>query len=211
MNTLDTLLSAANSKDYRENSTVTEALRSATTTPTITVRDGQFVDHTGRKLGHSLSAVILGGRPAGGVSRSFFENGFSAGQPVPPRCSSRSGITPDTQDPISHRCSECPKFVWGSGYNGVGRACREFKTLSVILAGEATPTPVYDLRVLGVSLRNLNDYISEITQHNVAVWKIETQINISPDYEAAVMEFSVASLISPDDFPAIQEILNRIQ
>jgi hypothetical protein len=211
MNTLEELLGAANSQDYQENSTVTEALKSATTTPTITVRDGQFVDHTGRKLGQSLSAVILGGRPAGGVSRSYFENGFSSGQPVPPRCSSRNGITPDTTDPISTRCAECQKFVWGSGYNGVGRACREYKTLAVILAGEATPTPVYDLRVLGVSLRNLNDYVAEIAKHSVAVWKIETQIRLSPDYEAAVMQFAVSSLISPEDFPAIQELLNRIQ
>lgn len=122
-----------------------------------------------------------------------------------PDCSSDDGVTPraDSKDKQADNCATCPKNVWGSGKNGVGRECGDSKRLAVATADDLK-SPML-LTVPAGSLGGLNEYLNWLLKKGVDVC-YATVTRIGFDYTAAhpKLTFKAIGWVSEDPTPHLE-------
>lgn len=97
-----------------------------------------------------LKGVILVAKP----SNVYFESEYT-GENTQPDCASQDGINGIDKDGECHNCADCPMAQFGSGKNGVGKACANRMNLYILLEGESMP------RILSLppsALANFNSF-----------------------------------------------------
>jgi len=157
------------------------------------------------ELGHNCLVVLLAGVPKVGVSRALYSGEYKANKL--PDCLSNDGIHPTSQDPVAESCKDCPKSKWGSGSNGNGRACREYKQMVLCLIHN-DQEEVVTLRISGKSIFNLSHYIQNFETHGLGVYKFATRLSVDPDNSYPVVSFEVEAAIDPDEHDRINDFIN---
>jgi hypothetical protein len=150
---------------------------------------------------------ILGGYPSGGLSRSLFLKSFDSKSVSSPDCFSRDGVTPSGSNPVAETCLSCPKNVWGSGPNGKGQACKEYKMLLLNVEDHLFGQTIFELRVSGQSLKNLNNYLRQFEENQLPIWASKTRISLLKNCKYPVFEFFAQELLSAKETLLIKELL----
>lgn len=99
-----------------------------------------------------LVGVIIDHHPV----HTYWKERTYTGESTPPDCSSNDGIT-GVGDP-GGECKTCPMFKWGSGPNGVGRACKTQRHIYFLREGDGMPIL---LTLPPTSIKNFNDYLAK--------------------------------------------------
>lgn len=150
---------------------------------------------------------ILGGYPAGGLARSLFLKGFDSNATSSPDCYSRDGIIPSGSNPLAATCQSCPQSSYGSGPNGKGTACRGYKVMILNVEDESLDERIFELRVSGWSLKNLNHYVRQFEKHQIPIWSSKTKISLVKGSKYPIFEFSATRLLSEEEARSIKELL----
>lgn len=157
-----------------------------------------------------IKVVILAVEPEQGrMIKSYYANGYSAGDTSPPDCSSSNGIAPDSwvQNPVSERCGGCPKNEFGSATSTNGKktkACRDAKRLWVVKPEAITGT-VYGMNVPVTSLKELSEYGQFIKKNNFPLTGVVTELSMDEDSEFPKLHFAHVGFLSSDDFDGALE------
>lgn len=91
-------------------------------------KDGEEVNTREREI----EVVLVAARSS--VSKRYFEKDYEGGETSAPTCSSVDGVTPDADAEVhqSTSCATCPHNMWGSGKNGKGKRCSDYKRLVLL-------------------------------------------------------------------------------
>ncbi len=154
-----------------------------------------------------IYAEILGGYPTDGVARSLFLKSYEASTTSTPDCFSRDGVIPSGMNPVADSCQSCPKSAWGSGPNGKGKACRESKILIVNVEDTSFDQTIFELRVSGQSLKNLDHYVRQCGGHQLPIWALKTKISLLKDSTYPIFQFSPEGLLSDEEARSIKKLL----
>lgn len=153
----------------------------------------------------TIDIVILGVQPdASHMVKTFYANGYVAGDTSPPTCSSTNGIAPDAwvQSPQNDRCSTCPKNVFGSATSANGKktkACRDSKILWVTKPESVNGT-VFACNVPVTSLKAMAEYGTFIRKNNFPLSGVITRLSMDEDSEYPMLQFEHIGFLSEQQF-----------
>lgn len=82
----------------------------------------------------ALKGIILKSLPSNVLFLQKYD-----GSDNPPDCSSNNGNVGINSDGVAIECSSCPYNQFGSGENGLGKACKNRRTIYILLDGEDLP------------------------------------------------------------------------
>lgn len=99
-----------------------------------------------------LVGVIIDHHPV----HTYWKDRQYTGESTPPDCSSNDGVV-GVGDP-GGECKKCPMFQWGSGPNGVGRACKTQRHIYFLREGDGMPILI---TLPPTSIKNFNDYLAK--------------------------------------------------
>lgn len=185
-------------------------------------------------IGNGTVVLVL----AAAFENKYYTTNFDAGNPLPPHCYaqalSEADLAPDPAKmqhahfkPQAASCAECPKAVFGSAPNGRARACRNYRRLSCVQAGELLyegrelsvgvyddvehyrTSPLRNLTVSPTSGRALSQYIRTISSQGLPPFGVYTQIRLVPD---AKTQFRITfENIGNVEEDVLSAVLDRVQ
>ncbi|MFW6061674.1 MAG: hypothetical protein ACOC93_02595 [Planctomycetota bacterium] len=170
-------------------------------------KDGQEYNTRQREL----QVVMVASRPT--VSKRYYAQAYSAGETTAPDCYSVDGQTPDAPEPVSPKCSTCPKNAWGSlvTANGKqGKACSDYKRIVVlpIVQGQVFQEPAV-LDVPATSLKTpkgyqghdlfLREYMGLLSKHGIPPYGVVTTIGFT-DAEYPQLQFQLSHYVDQQLF-----------
>lgn len=144
------------------------------------------------------------------VSKTFYADGYSAGEAKAPDCSSADGVYPDAnvENPVSPTCQTCPNNAWGSKISKAtgkrSKACSDYKL--VVLALTASPDTAFALRIPAASLKPFASYIGKLNLAGVPANTARTRITLG-DTEFPSLEFEfVGTVDTREDYETLTEL-----
>lgn len=144
------------------------------------------------------------------VSKTFYADGYSAGEAKAPDCSSADGVYPDAnvENPVSPTCQTCPNNAWGSKISKAtgkqSKACSDYKL--VVLALTASPETAFALRIPAASLKPFASYIGKLNLAGVPANTARTRITLG-DTEFPSLEFEfVGTVDTREDYETLTEL-----
>lgn len=173
-----------------------------------------------------LQVIFCRNRPAN--SRAFYQGDFEEGVALPPDCSSRDGLTPDAdvENPQSPDCRTCPMAVLGTAKMGKGAACRQHRTMIVLIVkpdgtdvmrdtdGEPLPFQI-DVPLMSLNSRQskhgssgFNEYVKQLASVNLRPHQVVTELTFNPDTNFPMLAFEHA-LNLDDDGAAVVEVVRE--
>lgn len=201
------LKGSKNIDTFQDTLKLNQSLTQKATIPAVIIQNKKFVlKETKAVLGDHLECIILCGVPVTGNAKAFFPDGFS-GNSSKPDCYSFDGKTPAVSDPVSESCQNCPNNVWGSGANRKGKACRDSKTLLLYLLNPGRHGEIVSLRVTGMAIGNLSNYVREFVANDVAVYKFASRITLAPESKYPTPDFSIVAEVDPESHKDLEDIL----
>lgn len=149
-------------------------------------------------------------RPNDRSNKLFYADAYSADDSDgPPDCWSFDAVmpAPDVARPVSSHCQTCPNNVFGTGPNGVGKACRDYKGLALLpvvgdqllnVAGFEAPVL---LTVPPASLGEFSMYLSQLKNMRTHPLQVVTRLTFKPGEAHPVIKFSFARFLRQDEVP----------
>lgn len=181
----------------------------------ITTKGSQFhmvVDGSEIQATHGpLQVVIVGFSDF--VSRDYYDTAYDPkAESKGPSCYSEDGVTPSVNATgrQSQSCALCPMNIKGSGNNGT-KACRTFKRVVVVLAGDASQTP-YQMDLASMSLfgddypaqnqYNLKNYAALIGKRGLPVAAVVATLSFDSKASVPKLLFSPTHVIDAQLYQA---------
>ena len=128
-----------------------------------------------------IPAIIVHVQPA----RLYWEKPFGSGEVTPPDCFSQNLLT-GIGSP-GGKCNECPMNEFGSGKDGIGKACTERRNLYILTKDTLLP---YNLSAPVQSIKNYKAYLQNLTRAGVSVKSIVTVIGLEKDKSQGGISYS---------------------
>lgn len=153
----------------------------------------------------SIRVVILKVEPEKGLMiKTFYAGGYNPNDTAPPDCSSTNGIAPDdwVSNPQHHRCSDCPKNVFGSATSTTGKktkACRDAKRLWVVKEDDVKGT-VFGLNIPVTSLKAMSEYGAMIRKNQFPLTGVITELTMDEDSEFPLLQFTHVGFLEEQPF-----------
>lgn len=160
--------------------------------------------------GSELDIVIL----APSFERLYYPGEYDADNPAPPSCYSFDGATPhpESAEPQSAACEQCPQNQWDTGPRGRGKACKEGTRIAClplpkggITAEHAQSAPLAAAKFSVLNSRDLSPKISALYDKFGAPFKAVMRLSVAPDATRQLvndLEF-VEEITDPDILEAI--------
>ena len=134
---------------------------------------GDFVLPDGMNLGNEIQVVVVDF-----VTRnSFYSGPYNPNNPTPPDCYSigknLADLAPEADSPAiqGDKCATCPLNQYGSGDNGKSKACKNSRSLAVILvdpedpdASAALDAPIYTLDLPRTAIKSFDGAVAYIAR-----------------------------------------------
>lgn len=127
----------------------------------------------------------------------FFETNYDPNNPATPACYAFGRKEPGVELQMAPHeeavnkqadlCEDCPNFEWGSADKGKGKACRETRRLSIILAdGLDSADAVREaeeayLKLPVTSVKGWSGYVSAVTDLKRPPFAVITELEVVPD------------------------------
>jgi len=142
------------------------------------------------------------------LSKMFYEGAYKGEEGKAPDCFSDNGSGPSIQSgkPQHSNCATCPKNVWGSKVTEAGakiKACSDYKKLAVVLADDPS-RDVYELRIPGASLKELNTIMTKLIKSQVPIPAIVFQLSFDATVDYPKVLFKPLGYISETQAEAIE-------
>ena len=142
------------------------------------------------------------------LSKVFYAGAYTGEEGKAPDCFSDNGIGPSAQSgqPQSSNCATCPHNVWGSKISPSGakiKACSDYKKLAVVLADDPN-RDVYELRIPGASLKDLNAIMTKLIKSQVPIPAIVFQLSFDATVDYPKVLFKPLGYVSPEQAEAIE-------
>lgn len=209
---------AVSTTGTRELSDLAKSLAASTTTRRIqTNTNGTFRriingEQIGNAIRGEINVIIVGALSK--VSRTYYENEYDPdAPPTLPDCWSNLGDKPEAAagNKQHTNCADCPQNIVGSGKNGVGRACRFQRRISVLVEGDSSGD-VYQFNVPAKSLfgkgtgnvHPFESYVKFLLANGESPDNVVT--NVSYDLNAKTMELLFTPLrnISDEEYELVR-------
>lgn len=201
----------------RQLSDLAKSLATSTTSRRIqTNTNGTFKrvvngEQIGNAVRGEINVIIVGALSK--VSRTYYEAEYDPdAPPTLPDCWSNLGDKPEAAAANKQHtnCADCPQNIVGSGKNGVGRACRFQRRISVLVEGDPSGD-VYQFNVPAKSLfgkgtgnvHPFESYVKFLIANGESPDNVVT--NISYDLNAKTMELLFTPLrnISDEEYELV--------
>lgn len=156
-----------------------------------------------------LDVVIVGANPR--LSKTWYAKAWSKdAEPTAPDCFSLDGVRPDpeSEDPQSDLCANCPQNAWGSKVTPTGqeiKACADQKRLAVVAADDPEG-PAYLLQVTPAALKGLNQYQKELSVRGIPAEIVKTRISFDTDASFPKLKFGFGGFLQPEE----QQIVDKL-
>ena len=168
----------------------------------------------------SLEVVIVGA--AKGVGRIYYEGAYDADAKTHPLCYSADGVEPgaDVTNPQSVKCATCPQNQKGSKITDDGtktKACTYFKRLAIALVNDPQHR-VFQLDGKAMTIFGqgepaqnkftLNEYAKRLNTRGRDVAHLVTKLSFDVNSSVPKLYFSPVRLITEDEAPWVQDLVN---
>lgn len=183
---------------------------------TVKHKDESKVLMKGRSPISELDVVIIETRQSKMPSKKYYPGAYNPDQDkTEPACQSWDGVTPDVAEPQCASCALCPHNAWGSGFNGKGKACRDYKRLYVVLldpntgkivTGEEGDTLVCRLDIPAASLKNLKAHNDTVTRHRKPMWAVVTTMYFDPDSDFVEIKMDAKGLVDNETLAMVRSL-----
>lgn len=134
---------------------------------------GDFVLPDGMNLGNEIQVVVVDF-----VTRnSFYSGPYNPNNPTPPDCYSigknLADLAPEADSPAiqADKCTTCPLNQFGSGNNGKSKACKNSRSLAVVLvdpedpeASAALDAPIYTLDLPPTAIKSFDGAVAYVAR-----------------------------------------------
>jgi hypothetical protein len=140
------------------------------------------------------------------LNRIFFKEGYIKGQtPTKPDCSSTDGIHPDSSiaEPQSKSCAACAHAVYGTGQNGKGFRCANYRRMAVLVWPNMEEPMM--LQVPGGSLKALANYGKQLSAHGVDYDQVLTKVSFD-EGDSKKLVFAPAAFLPDDAYQSTLEM-----
>lgn len=167
--------------------------------PVIRMTDDGFELYEGMEPVESFTGILIATKRA----NVYFEGRYKPGTKTPPRCSSPDGITPDTLNPISPTCKECPMNQFGS--DGEAKPCKNTRPMFILVDNpdsEGLPIIPKVLRISPTSLKAAQTYGVNLAADFGALYSVRTRFLIWKKEESQKyfnIKFGVAGKVTPQE------------
>lgn len=163
-----------------------------------------------------IDVVMIAARPC--ISKRFYGKPYDdkAEEQPHPDCFSLDGILPDASiaEPVNGNCATCPKNAFGSGKEGRGKACTDYKRIAAVLVDRESAAlwqengKIVALRLdlPPTSLRNFKRVTDALTKHNMPVPACMVALSLDPNETHQVVTFKFVGILPEERF---HEILDR--
>ena len=133
-----------------------------------------------------FKAVILYQHPV----HTYYKEKYTGGN-TPPDCGSMDGHNGIDADGVVKACKDCEFGEFGSGENGVGKACKQKRRLYILRAGEALPNI---LSLPTGSLAVFSKYIMRLLSKGKKSGSVVTKFTLKKEQNSGGINYSQAVL-----------------
>lgn len=149
------------------------------------------------------------------LSKVFYLGAYTGEEGKAPDCFSDNGIAPSAQaqNPQSASCAMCPHNAWGSKISPSGakiKACSDYKKLAVVLADDPERN-VYELRIPGASLKELNVIMTKLIQNRVPIPAIVFQLSFDAQVDYPKIVFKPLSYVDERQAQIVEGWINSAE
>ena len=146
------------------------------------------------------------------LSKVFYAGAYTGEEGKAPDCYSDNGQGPSAQagSPQSQNCATCPHNVWGSKISPSGaktKACSDYKKLAVVLADDPERN-VYELRIPGASLKDLNTIMTKLINNRVPVPAVVFQLSFDSTVDYPKVLFKPTGYVDEEQATAVERWIN---
>jgi len=132
------------------------------------------------------------------------------GDKIPPTCSAKDGKH-GVGDPGGD-CSTCIFNQWGSDKDGVGKACKNLKTLFIITEDNMLPLVI---SLPPTSLGNAKKYLLQLASKGKVYWKVSTKLKLEKAKSQGGIEYMQVKMewagdLTPGDIKTLSEYRESI-
>lgn len=188
---------------------------------TVKHKEESKVLQKGRTAISELDVVIVETRQAKLPSKKYYPGTYNPEQDASePVCMSWDGEQPDVAAPQATACALCPHNAWGSGFNGKGKACRDYKRLYVVILDPNTGAIIKDadgatlvcrLDIPAASLKNLKAHNDTVTRHRKPMWAVVTTMYFDPDSEFVEIKMDAKGLVDGETLAMVRSLRESIE
>lgn len=160
---------------------------------------------TGMTEVKELRGIILASK----IGRSYWEQEYS-GEKNPPDCVSLDGMT--GRGTPGGDCTKCALNEYESARKGKGKACKETRSIMVLLEGDLLPTV---LSVPPSSLKGWRGYVMRLSKSGVLVKHAITSLTLNKTKSSegiaySEIVFNATGVLNPDERQAINGYVESI-
>ena len=148
-----------------------------------------------------LRGIILYHHP----KNAYWPNGLDEDESVPPECSSLDGKL-GVGDPGTY-CVDCPHNQWGSGKDGIGKACKNGFDLYLLRSGEAMPLLI---TIPPTSIKPFASFVTSFTSRMRGTYGSIVEIGLSKAKSVGGIAYSMATFNLVEDFrgPELKSVID---
>jgi hypothetical protein len=148
-----------------------------------------------------------------GISKVWYEKGYTDGDAEAPDCFSHDGKDPNPQsrNKQANSCVTCPKNQWGSRITDAGKkakACRDSKRLAVSFATNIDNPELGGpmlLRIPAQSLKDLDRFAAGMTAKGFVPQQIVTRISFDVNASYPKLMFKAVRPLSDEELQLVQK------
>lgn len=166
-------------------------------------QDKHFLSPDGTKTKGPINVVVVDFS----TQHLYWINQFKKDNPEPPDCfalsepASLSGridaLVPSNNSPEkqAEACNGCVMNQFGTGKNGVGKACKNTRALMTVNPDAEDPAsaPLLFLGVPPASLKNWDNYVRKLSSRQTMPVTVITQVSMDEDIEYPMLNFSAVA------------------
>lgn len=161
------------------------------------------------EIASSLEVVIVKANP--GLSKVYYEGGYTEGSTEKPVCHSNDGVrpAPDATTAQAEMCATCPHNAWGSriSENGSkGKACADSRRIAICPSGELSRPML--LRVPAASLKELAQYAEMLKRQDAPYQAVVTKLSFDPSVAHPKLMFRAIRWLTEEEATEVLETMN---
>ncbi|MDE2097895.1 MAG: hypothetical protein KGL39_11650 [Patescibacteria group bacterium] len=146
------------------------------------------------------------------LSKVFYMGAYTGEEGKAPDCFSDNGTAPSAQaeKPQATNCAACPHNAWGSKVSPSGakiKACADYKKLAVVLADDPERN-VYELRIPGASLKELNDIMTRLINNRVPIPAVIFRLSFDSKVDYPKVLFKPTGYVTEEQAVVIESWIN---
>lgn len=136
---------------------------------------------------------------------SYFTTQYDPDDIQPPVCHANNRIFQELApvegcpEPQSDTCAVCPQNRFGSAANGKAKACRNYRLLAIVPAGNIDGAPIWTFSVAPTSTRRWDDYVRDLMKDNLTPMFAKTKIGFEVHKTYAKPTFELMEPMSEEE------------